>query len=121
MRIVLRMTDRLLYMVHMGMMIFCILGWTVPAARRFHLLAVMLIAFSWFVFGAFRGYGYCVVTDLQWRVKKALGESPLHASFVKYQLDRLTGRDLDARSVEVFTQACFYVSAIASIYVNFAP
>lgn len=118
-RAVLLVTDRFLHLLHLGVAFLCVAGWIFPQTRLINLVIVVLIAFSWFVLGRFLGYGYCLITDLQWKIKKRLGEWPLPTSFIKYQLDRLTGRDLDPKSVDRLTQGSFYLSALASLYVNF--
>ena len=121
MRTVLRLTDGFLHMLHLTIILFCMVGWLFQSVRIVHLIVVIGIACSWCILGWFRGYGYCLITDLQWRVKKRLGEPPGPDSFVKYQLDRITGMDVNPKSVEALIQASFYLSALASIYVNLAP
>ncbi|NJD69752.1 MAG: DUF2784 family protein [candidate division NC10 bacterium] len=121
MRTALRLTDRFLHMLHLTIIVFCMVGWVFQSARVVHLVVVIGIACSWFILGRSRGYGYCLITDLQRRVRKRLGDPPGPDSFVKYQLDRLTGMDFNPQSVEAVIQTSFYLSALASIYVNFAP
>jgi hypothetical protein len=115
----LTIADLALHVVHLVTVFFCLTGWIIPDLRMAHLYLIILIAFSWFGLGIFFGYGFCLVTDLQWKVKKHLGEWPLPRTYIKYLLDKLTGKNLNAKTVSIFTQLAFYFSALASVYVNF--
>lgn len=119
-RIALLAADRFLYLLHLAVMSFCVAGWIFPETRLANLVLIILIAISWFGLGAFLGYGYCLITDIQWKIKERLGERPRTASFVKYQLDKITGRDLNPEWVNRGTQLVFYLSALASVYLNVA-
>lgn len=118
-RAALQVADRFLHLLHLGVELFCVTGWIFPATRLANLVLVVLIAISWFGLGKFYGFGYCLITDIQWKIKERLGERPLYPSFVKYQFDRITDRNLDPKTVDRFTQASFYFSVLASLYVNF--
>jgi hypothetical protein len=117
--VLLRATDSAMRLLHLGVAFFCVTGWIPPATRPAHLVLILLIASSWFGLGLVFGFGYCLITTIQWRIKEQLGERPATDSFVKYELDRITRRDLDPKAVDRATQAAFYLSALASFYVNF--
>lgn len=119
-KIALLAADRFLHLLHLGVMLFCVTGWMFPETRAANLVLIILIAISWFGLGKFHGYGYCLITGIQWKVKARLGERPRTASFVKYQFDKITGRDLNPESVNRYTQLGFYLSALASVYLNVA-
>ena len=116
---ILQLADWLLHALHIAVMLFCITGWFFPETRNANLLLIVLIAMSWFGLGAFFGYGYCAITALQWRIKNQLGDQPETGSFVKYQLDSITGRSFDENMVNKLTQVSFYVSALASLYLSY--
>ena len=44
--------------------------------------------------------GYCPSTDWHWQIKEAMGETGLPNSFIKYYMDRLTGKDWDPDLLE---------------------
>ncbi len=119
-RFALIVADRFLHLLHWGVMLFCVTGWALPETRLANLMLIGLIALSWFGLGKFHGYGYCLITDLQWKIKERLGGRPGTDSFVKFQLDRITGRDLNPVTVNRWTQMTFYLSALASLYLNVA-
>ena len=111
--------DSSLRWIHIFIAVFCVIGWLHPDTRIYNLVLVVLIALSWFGIGIFRGFGYCLVTDIQWRIKQRLGEKLTTDSFIKYELDNLLGRELDENRINHFTQISFYLSAMASIYTNY--
>ena len=87
----LRLADYALATTHLALTAFNLVGWIWPATRRVHLVVLSGTLLSWFGLGVFYGWGYCPLTDWHWQVKRALGETALPGSFVKYYLDRVTG------------------------------
>lgn len=83
--------DVLLLAVHTLLVGFNALGWAWRGTRRLHLFTIAATLLSWFGLGVVYGWGYCPLTDWHWQVKRALGETRLPASCVKYYLDRITG------------------------------
>lgn len=63
-------------------------------------MILLITLVSWFGFGYFYGFGYCFLTEWHWQIKEKLGESNLPASYIKYVLDRLTGKDWDPVTVD---------------------
>lgn len=103
------MTDATLYwLLDLGLLTFHgllvsfnLLGWVWRRTRRLHLFAISATLLSWFGLGVVYGWGYCPLTDWHWDVKRALGETGLPASWVKYYLDRLTGVDWNSGAVDL--------------------
>ena len=85
---------------HTALIGFNITGWIWKKTRRLHLAVITLTIFSWVGLGFFYGFGYCPCTDWHWQVKRALGETGLPASYVKYYLDALTGLDWNPSIVD---------------------
>jgi hypothetical protein len=65
----------LMHLLHIGIILFCLVGWLLPAARPWHLMLCGLIIASWFGVGAWKGWGYCLVTDLHWRLLRRMGSN----------------------------------------------
>jgi hypothetical protein len=84
-----------------------------------HLAVVILVALSWFGLGKFFGYGYCALTDAQWRIKRKLGQEPYTDSYVKYILDKVTGRDIDQKITDHLTLYTYVGAVVLSLAVNF--
>jgi hypothetical protein len=104
---VLTVLDWFLTGVHVLVVLAFVLLWIPRSTARFHGWLVLGIAFSWLGLGAFRGFGYCVLTDLQWRVKHALGVRRLPNSFLKYAGDFLTGQNLQPAMVDTIAAVAF--------------
>lgn len=113
--------DRALYLAHVATMLFIVFGWMLPATRMANWYLIVLTFVSWFGLGGiFRfGIGYCLLTGIQSRVRQRLHDGERMESFVSDFLEDLTGREFDPMHVEIGTQAAFYLSAVASAYVNF--
>ena len=119
MRAGLVVMDYLLHMVHLSIIFLCVAGWMFEPIRLLHLVIVVLIAVSWFGLGKFFGYGYCVLTDTQWRVKRKLGQEPRAESYVKHVLDKVTGRDIDKGITDRLTLYTYIGAVVLSLATNF--
>jgi len=116
---VLKFLDILLTLAHFALIGFNVLGWVWPKTRRAHLITVAATAFSWFVLGIWFGWGYCPVTDWQWKVKQRLGETNLPNSFIKYYADKISGKDIDPKIVDTATLSVFVAVIILTVILNF--
>lgn len=105
-------------LLHLLIIGFNLFGWIWPATRRLHLYSLLLTAASWLLLGIWYGIGYCPITDWQWAVKTRLGERDLPNSFIKYQVDKLTGIDSNPAWIDTITAVCFGAACFAAIYVN---
>lgn len=83
--------DVLFAVFHSTFVLFVVVGWAWQRTRQIHLIAATLTLASWFGLGLFFGWGYCPCTDWHWDIKRALGETDLPRSYIKYYTDRLTG------------------------------
>lgn len=106
-----RLADVFLLFLHGSLVLFNVCGWAWRRTRRLHLCVIVATLGSWFGLGLVYGWGYCPLTDWHWRVKRALGETDLPASWIKYYLDGLTGTAWDQAVVD----ALVVVSATAAL------
>lgn len=108
----LAVVDWLLTALHVAVVLAFVLLWIPRATWRWHGRLVAIVAFSWLAIGLYKGVpGYCFLTDLHWRVKRARGVTHLPGSFLKYMADRVTGTDvppalIDRIAVTVFAGVC---------------
>jgi hypothetical protein len=105
--------DTFFLVLHGSWITFILTGWIWKRTRRLHLLIAGLTSLSWFGLGLIYGIGYCPLTDWQWRVKTARGETGLPNSYVKYYIDRLTGLNWNPRLVDT-TVLCVGLAALAA-------
>ncbi|MGV8092997.1 MAG: DUF2784 domain-containing protein [Mangrovibacterium sp.] len=111
--------DVLFTLLHVVLIGFNLLGWIWKSARRLHFYAVLLTAFSWLILGIWFGWGYCLITDWQWQVKRKLGEEDLPGSFIKYMADQITGLDISTSFIDLSTAVGFGLATLLSVYLNF--
>lgn len=103
---------------HTSLVVFNLTGWIWRPTRRIHLMVIGLTILSWSGLGIFYGWGYCPCTDWHWQVKRALGETDLPASYVKYYLDAVTGLSWDPAVVDVGVLVLGVTAFALSAYVN---
>ncbi len=106
------------FVFHSAFIAFVLAGWLWRPARKAHLAAIALTAFSWGVLGIWFGFGYCPCTDWHWRVRMALGYTDMPSSYIKFLVDAVTGWNTNARLVDAVTCIAFVLSAVASVCVN---
>ncbi|MGB5260646.1 MAG: DUF2784 family protein [Gammaproteobacteria bacterium] len=112
---VLRLLDVLFHIAHLAIILFSACGWLVASLRPLHLGLQGLILFSWFGLGSFKGWTYCFLTDLHWRIRQALGKPAHSGSYMKMLADRLSGRDTNATRVNQVTVTIFFVTTLLSL------
>jgi hypothetical protein len=75
--------DKVLFVSHALLVAFVLVGWAWRRARPLHLVATGLTAFSWFVLGAHRGVGYCLLTDWHVQVRRRMGREDAGLSYLQ--------------------------------------
>jgi hypothetical protein len=115
---VLVLADWSLILFHTALVIFNCIGWAWRATRRWHLVTLALTAFSWLVLGLLFGAGYCICTDLHWRVRQALGQRVTEDSYVQYLVARLTGWTPDSQLASTVAGLVFAFSVLLSLTLN---
>ncbi len=113
-----RLCDALFVVFHTALIAFNMLGWAWRRTRRLHLITISATLLSWFGLGVAYGWGYCPLTDWHWQIKRALGETALPASWIKYYLDRITGIDWSAGVVDALVVCSALGALAASIVLN---
>jgi hypothetical protein len=79
--------------LHLGVIFVNLCGWAWRPLVRLQRWMLGVTLLSWFGAGAAYGWGYCFLTDWQWRIKEQRGETDLPASFITYLLRIATGED----------------------------
>ena len=110
----LKLLDALFHLAHIVVILFSALGWLYPPARPAHLCLQGLILFSWFGLGIKKGWTYCFLTDLHWRVKRLLHQPHPGQSYVKFLADRIAGRAVDQELLWKVTVGVFFTTTILS-------
>ena len=111
--------DLLFTLLHVIIILFNLFGWIFPVTRKAHFICITITAFCWFVLGIWLGWGYCPLTDWQWRIKEQLGETNLPASFITWSANKITGIYFSDTLINFLTLILFILAAILSVYFNF--
>jgi hypothetical protein len=96
----LQILDVFFTLLHLVIILFNLFGWLFAKVLKYHLLFALLTLACWFLLGIWYGIGYCPITDWQWQIKEQMGETGLPDSFIKYYLDKITGKDVNAILVD---------------------
>jgi hypothetical protein len=81
-------------------------------------MVLLLTTFSWFILGILYGFGFCFCTEWHYQVRMKLGYLDMPSSYVKFLIDSVTGLDVNATLVDIFTLTFFLLALIASIFIN---
>ncbi|MEM1408747.1 MAG: DUF2784 domain-containing protein [Bacteroidota bacterium] len=111
--------DGLLFVIHLVVIGINLFAWAWKRTRRLHLWVAGTTVFSWMVLGIWYGFGYCVLTDWEWDIKRQLGETNLPHSFTQYLSDNIFGLYLSTTLVDGLTLGLFVIAILCSVYVNF--
>ena len=103
------------HLIHLSIISFFLFGWLFETMRLPHLILSLLILLSWFGLGIFFGFGYCLVTDIQWRIKRRLKQEPATEFYVKYMIDKMTGLDTNPQFINGMTTYTYFGILIISI------
>lgn len=103
---------------HTALILFNVLGWLWPRTRRLNLGTLLLTLASWILMGLFFGRGYCVCTDLHWRVRAAMGIHDHADSYLVLLVRLLTGWDPPVALVNAVAGAIFLFCLAASVVLN---
>ncbi len=111
--------DYFLHGLHFILIAFVVTGWMFASLRRLHLLVLGIVWLSWLGLGLYvRNFGYCLLTDWQWQVKTALGETNLPPSYLEYLYWRLTGSDVDNEVMSWIAAIVLVLSTLLSLAAN---
>lgn len=107
--IMLSLANIFFHLVHLAVVFFFLFGWLSGKTLPAHFILSVLILLSWCGLGIFYGFGYCLVTDIQWKIKKQMGEEPYTEYYIKYMIDKVTGLDTNPDKVNAVTTHTFFI------------
>lgn len=104
--------DIFLHFLHLSVIAFNLFGWAHPKTRHFHRWFLIGTLFFWVIVGPLiYSFGYCPLTDWQWQVKTALGETALPNSYIDYLL-RMVGIVVNADLIDLWVGIVFGLSCL---------
>lgn len=110
----LKLLNIIFHLIHLSIIFFFLFGWLFEKMRLPHFILSILILLSWFGLGAFFGFGYCLVTDIQWKIKRRLKQEPTTEFYVKYMIDKVTGLDTNPSVINGMTTYIYWGILIIS-------
>ena len=79
------------FVLHTLLMLFNLVGWAFRKTRVAHLVTLGLTIFSWFVMGAYYGWGYCLCADWHFQIRRQLGYEDTDTSYLQLLARQLFG------------------------------
>ncbi len=116
--LLLNALDHLFFLFHTTLTIFNLIGWLLPRTRFLHLISVALTACSWFVFGIWYGWGYCILTDWHWDIRRQLGQKIETNSYIDYLIRKITGWQLNPDLIDQVVMVLFILIIFLTIFKN---
>lgn len=80
----------LLTISHVIIILIICFGWIWRKSHVIYLVCNLCALFSWYILGYFKGYGYCLLTDIQWRLLESRGITDLPDTFLEYFFSALS-------------------------------
>jgi hypothetical protein len=107
----------LLFVLHTFFLVFNLTGWIWKRLRRWHLLSIGLTLFSWLGLGYWYGWGYCIITDWHWQIRREMGfVDPV--SYTELLMVNILGLPLSTLVVDVLTAGALALATILSVWLN---
>ncbi|HXK24790.1 MAG TPA: DUF2784 family protein [Myxococcota bacterium] len=116
-----RLGNALLHALHVGIIVFTLIGWLWCGTRAAHLALLGLIAASWVLLAPFKGFGYCLITDIQWRMRARMGIDVPEGGYMRFLCNNLLGRDIDDARMDAITYSVTLVCCAGSIALSLRP
>ena len=121
-RYILLTLNLVLHGIHQILIVFSLLGWIFCETRMLNLIVLILILFSWYGLGPIlrkgNTWGYCVITDIQWQIRKKLGLDSRSGGYVKYLADNLLGGNFNETRADKWAVAIILTCTLASVTTN---
>ena len=116
----LKLWNTTFHFLHIALILFVLVGWIPEPLRVALLILCGLILLSWFGIGLIiRKPGFCLITEIQYRIRKKLGIQMAPQGYMVYLGEKMTGRAISETRMEVVTQVVFYLVTALSAYVVF--
>lgn len=107
------------FVFHFALIVFNLFGWALKSLRKWHLAGLSLTAFSWFILGAFYGWGYCFLTDWHYQVRNELDLVVDANSYIHFLLKRFSIDFWPPETTELLTGILFGTALLLSLFFNF--
>lgn len=109
----------LLHFVHLALIGLVAVGWWFCESRLLSNLLILATLISWYglkpVFAKDSDFGYCIITDIQWNLRRRIGLPAPKGGYVKFLTDVLLGGDVDIDVIEKATAWLFFTCVVGGV------
>ena len=113
-----RVANAGLHVLHVSVIMFALTGWIWCGTRALHLVMIGLIFSSWVLLMPFKGFGYCAITDLQWKLKAKAGVPVPNGGYMRFLYSRLLHQDFDEGRVDAVTYSVMLLCCVGSVWLS---
>lgn len=99
----------LLTLGHVIIILIICFGWIWRKSHVIYFVCNICTLFSWFILGYFKGYGYCLLTDIQWNLLSSRGITQLPDTFLGYLFSSLKISSLSFDNLEIINYFKFFI------------
>jgi hypothetical protein len=117
--ILYKLADTFFFVFHICLIFFNLFGWIFKPLRKWNLVTLSLTAFSWFVLGAFYGFGFCFLTDWHWHIREKLGYANPYHSYIQFLVVTVFSIAVSEQLINFLTATFFFAALMMSIITNF--
>jgi hypothetical protein len=110
----LQLLDIACFVLHTLLIAFNIVGWAWRRTRLPHLICFGLTAVSWFLLGAWYGWGYCICADWHFQIRRELGHADVDSSYVQLLSRHVCGLPLSRDAADWIAGIVFVLIAVAT-------
>ncbi|KAF0129444.1 MAG: hypothetical protein FD155_2367 [Bacteroidetes bacterium] len=96
---------------HVMIILIISFGWIWRKLHVVYVICNFCAIFSWFILGYFKGYGYCLLTDIQWNLLAYRGETDIPETFLEYFFNILNINSSAIDFLEVVNYFKYFVVA----------
>lgn len=113
--------DWTIFLGHVALIAFNMVGWIWRRTRVLHLVTISLTAFSWLVLGAWYGWGYCFCTDYHAQILEQLNDPGANVTFIQLMFQRLFRIELSQPAADGLAVSVFVLILLATAAVWLRP
>lgn len=105
--------------IHFSLVVFVLTAWLFPALRRAHIAILIIVGLSWLLFIQSHGAGFCILTDLHWKLLRLTGVTNLPATYVQYVFLRVAGISVPEELAHRGVGIVWITTLMLSLYLTF--
>lgn len=102
------------FAAHNMLILINMFGWAFRRTQVIHLWTLLATFFSWFVMGAWFGFGYCLCTDWHFQIRRELGIHEGEATYIELLLNQISPVTVSRQFADRLTLSIMVLILIAT-------